>query len=169
MPLLLGDRCEPALKAGDVSLQPWPGLAQLPNQSLDRFCPQFIGIEVAYKVAKAQILLKLLLVGFLQNGRASNQPVVHTAEEATAIRPLLPARQFRVLLVTSVFHICRSQRLFERLGMQVMPFTVVFKARGRLAGTIWCAPSQWLPSARALDQCSRSLREQLGRLIDRAW
>ena len=99
----------------------------------------------------------------------STPPVVNTAEEALAIRRLLPARQSRVLLVTNAFHMRRAQRLFERQGMQVLPFPVDFQARGRWAGPLWRDPTQWLPSAAALDDSSRALRELLGRLVYRAW
>ena len=98
---------------------------------------------------------------------ASTPPVVNTAEEAAAIRQLLPARA-RVLLVTSAFHMRRAQRLFERQGLKVLPFPVDFQARGRWAGPLWRDPSQWLPSARALDDSSRALRELLGRLVYRS-
>ena len=86
-----------------------------------------------------------------------------------AIRRLLPARQSRVLLVTSAFHMRRAQRLFERQGLQVLPFPVDFQARGRWAGPLWRDPTQWLPSAGALDNSSRAMRELLGRLVYRAW
>ena len=99
---------------------------------------------------------------------ASTSLVVNTAEEAAAIRQLLPARA-RILLVTSAFHMRRAQRLFERQGLKVLPFPVDFQARGRLAGPLWRDPSQWLPSARALDDSSRALRELLGRLVYRSW
>ena len=99
---------------------------------------------------------------------ASTPPVVNTAEEAAAIRNLLPARA-RILLVTSAFYMRRTQRLFERQGLKVLPFPVDFQARGRWAGPLWRDPSQWLPSARALDDSSRALRELLGRLVYRSW
>ena len=95
--------------------------------------------------------------------------MLNTAEEAVAIRKLLPAGQSRVLLVTSAFHMRRSQRLFERQGMQVLPFPVDFQARGVWAGQLKQDPTQWLPSARALDDSSRALRELLGRLAYRVW
>ena len=61
----------------------------------------------------------------------------------------------------------RAQRLFERQGMEVIPFPVDFQARARWAGPIWRDPTQWLPSADALASSSRALRELLGRLIYR--
>ena len=99
---------------------------------------------------------------------ASTPPVVNTAEEAAAIAQLLPARA-PILLVTSAFHMRRAQRLFERQGLEVQPFPVDFQARGAWAGPLWRDPTQWLPSARALDESSRALRELLGRLAYRAW
>ena len=106
---------------------------------------------------------------------ASTPPVVNTAEEAVAIRRLLDrsktasAPPTRILLVTSAFHMRRAQRLFERQGFEVEPFPVDFQARGAWAGSLWRDPTQWFPSAAALDGSSRALRELLGRLIYRAW
>ena len=111
---------------------------------------------------------------------ASTPPVVNTAEEAVAIRRLLmagsavqpsdqEASSGRIILVTSAFHMRRAQRLFERQGLVVQPFPVDFQARGRWAGAVWSDPTQWLPSARALDDSSRALRELLGRVVYRSW
>ena len=99
---------------------------------------------------------------------ASTPPVLNTAEEAAAIRQLLPARA-RIQLVTSAFHMRRAQRLFERQGLQVLPFPVDFQARGRWAGPLWRDPTQWLPRAKSLDNSSRALRELLGRLVYGSW
>jgi uncharacterized SAM-binding protein YcdF (DUF218 family) len=104
----------------------------------------------------------------------STPPVVNTAQEAIAIRKLLlrsdrSPNSPRILLVTSAFHMRRAQRLFERQGMVVKPFPVDFQARGRWAGPVWRDPTQWLPSAGALDGSSRALRELLGRLVYRVW
>ena len=114
-------------------------------------------------------LQEAALLGVPEAAMASTPPVLNTADEAVAIRRLLPARQSRVLLVTSAFHMRRAQRLFERQGMQVVPFPVDFQALGRWAGPPWRDPTQWLPSASALNNSSRALRELLGRLIYRAW
>ena len=56
------------MKASDVGYQPWPGLAQLLNQALDRFSPQLNGVEVPHQLARAQVLLYVLLRGFPQHG-----------------------------------------------------------------------------------------------------
>ena len=108
-------------------------------------------------------------LGVPEAAMASTPPVLNTVDEAVAIRRLLPARQSRVLLVTSAFHMRRAQRLFERQGMQVLAFPVDFKARGRWVGPLWRDPIQWLPSASALDESSRALRELLGSLVYRVW
>ena len=114
-------------------------------------------------------------LGIPKGVMASTPPVLNTAEEAVAIRRLLEpskaasAPPTRILLVTSAFHMRRSQRLFERQGFEVEPFPVDFQARGAWAGPLWRDPTQWVPSAAALDGSSRALRELLDRLIYRAW
>ena len=100
---------------------------------------------------------------------ASTPPVRNTAEEAAAIRALLPPDPSRVLLVTSAFHMRRAQRLFERQGMTVRPFPVDFQARAAWGGAVALDPLMWLPTSRGLDQSSRALRELLGRVIYRSW
>ena len=119
-------------------------------------------------------ILESKLFGIPADAMASTLPVVNTAEEAIAIRQLLqPSKSSdtstRILLVTSAFHMRRAQRLFERQGLVVLPFPVDFQARGRWAGPLWRDPTQWLPSARALDDSSRALRELIGRLVYRTW
>ncbi|MGB1775667.1 MAG: YdcF family protein [Synechococcus sp.] len=100
---------------------------------------------------------------------ATTTTVVNTAEEARAVRALVPGSNRRILLVTSAFHMRRAQRLFERQGLLVEPFPVDFQARGRWAGSIVRDPLMWLPSAGHLDASSRALREWIGRLVYRAW
>ncbi len=108
-------------------------------------------------------------LGVPPSAMASTGIVVNTAEEARAVRALLPGQNRRILLVTSAFHMRRAQRLFEREGLTVLPFPVDFQARGRWAGAIWRDPLMWLPSAAHLDDSSRALREWIGRLVYRIW
>ena len=108
-------------------------------------------------------------LGVPEAAMQSTGPVVNTAEEAAAIRALLPSTPQRVLLVTSAFHMQRSRRLFERQGITVVPWPVDFKARADWAGSIWTDPLQWFPTARSLDDSSVALRELLGRLVYRSW
>ena len=121
-------------------------------------------------------LQEALQLGIPAAAMASTPTVANTAEEAIAIRRLLAptssplsAASPRILLVTSAFHMRRAQRLFGREGLQVLPFPVDFQARGRWAGPLWRDPTQWFPSARALDDSSRALRELIGRLVYRTW
>jgi len=114
-------------------------------------------------------------LGIPEGAMSSTPSVRNTSEEALALRSLLDvpktasAPSIRILLVTSAFHMRRAQRLFERQGFEVQPFPVDFQARGAWAGPLWRDPTQWFPSAAALDGSSRALRELLGRLIYRAW
>ena len=108
-------------------------------------------------------------LGIPASAMASTGPVVNTAEEAVAIRALLPRPQNRVLLVTSAYHMQRARRLFERQGFEVLAFPADFKTRGSWSGGIWQDPMQWFPSAANLQASSVALRECLGRLVYRAW
>ena len=80
----------------------------------------------------------------------------------------MPGRA-RILLVISAFHMRRAQRLFERQGLKVIPFSAYFWECGRWADSLWRDPIQWFPSARALYDSSRALRELIGRLLVRSW
>ena len=141
---------------------------------LDLFC-QAKSVSARPASRGAALLAEAQHLGIPEGAMASTPPVVNTAEEAVAIRRLLEpskaasAPPTRILLVTSAFHMRRSQRLFERQGFEVEPFPVDFQARGAWAGPLWRDPTQWFPSAGALDGSSRALRELLGRLIYRAW
>ena len=121
-----------------------------------------------------QYLKEAQQLGIPEEVMDSTPPVVNTAEEAVAIRRLLHASKnssappTRILLVTSAFHMRRAQRLFERQGLVVEPFPVDFQASGAWAGAFWRNPTEWFPSAGALNGSSRALREFLGRLIYRA-
>ena len=173
---------------------PAPGAARVSEwRDPDRF---LAGLDL-YRAGKAPLLLftggaspfrpgqpqegqrylqEALQLGIPEAAMASTSSVVNTAEEAVAIRRLLAppssslsASSPRILLVTSAFHMRRAQRLFESQGLHVLPFPVDFQARGRWAGLLWRDPSQWLPSARALDDSSRALRELIGRLMYGSW
>lgn len=94
---------------------------------------------------------------------ATTGRVMNTAEEARAVAVLLRQRlgtRPHVLLVTSAYHIPRAQRLFERAGLAVTPFPVDFGgARGSLN------VMDLLPTAGALEQTQRAMRELYGRLF----
>ena len=81
------------------------------------------------------------MLGVPEAAMASTPPVVNAAEQARAVRRLLPAGQSREQLVSNPFYMRRSQRLFECQGLQVLPFPVDFQARGGWAGSLWRNPT----------------------------
>lgn len=89
--------------------------------------------------------------------------VLNTGEEASAVTVLLRERlatRPHILLVTSAYHIPRAQRLFERAGLAVTPFPVDFAgSRGSLN------VMDLLPTADALEETQRAMREVYGRLF----
>ena len=99
---------------------------------------------------------------------ASTARVRNTAEEARRVAAMLPPGS-SVVLVTSAFHMPRARRLFERAGLQVLPYPVDFQARGAWAGHPLADPLNYIPSAGGLGSSSGALREALGRTLYRAW
>lgn len=96
----------------------------------------------------------------LTSGRAAN-----TAEEAAAVSVLLRSLGKpvpRILLVTSAFHMSRSQLLFGRAGFSVIPYPVDFAWRGD--GFSWL---DIFPNANALATTQSGLREWYGRIYYR--
>jgi len=97
---------------------------------------------------------------------------VNTAEEANVVMALLNQNQiiakradgkrllpsFKVLLVTSAFHMARSKELFEQVGLQVIPFPVDFQVSAGSKLTLM----SFLPSADALSQTEMAWREFYG-------
>jgi uncharacterized SAM-binding protein YcdF (DUF218 family) len=95
--------------------------------------------------------------------------VVNTAGEARAVAELLFKNinekkhdsQFKILLVTSAFHMPRAEKLFELEGLQVLPFPVDFKVSSVSELSIL----DFLPSTRALNMTETAIREFYGRLF----
>lgn len=120
-------------------------------------------------------------LGIPPNAIAVTPAVVNTAEEAVQIRNAfdvinrattsseVTSDPPTILLVTSAFHMQRAQRMFERQGLGVQPYPVDFQTRAGWAGPLWLDPTQWFPSAQALNESSRAIRELIGRLVYRAW
>ncbi len=94
--------------------------------------------------------------------------VENTAAEAKAISKIIP-RNSKLVLVTSAFHMARASKLFEQEGFDITPFPVDFQAKGGWAGNPLKNPLNYFPSASALHESSRALKEYLGRTIYRAW
>ena len=95
--------------------------------------------------------------------------VVNTVQEAEAVAALLRAEGLaddaHVLLVTSAFHVPRARAVFERQGLRVTPFAVDFQVHADRRAA-W---HDLIPSAGALHDTERSLRELIGRVAYRVW
>ena len=97
-------------------------------------------------------------------------PVFNTLQEAKAINKLLNnefnSSQKKIILVTSAFHMKRAKKLFEREGMNVIPYPVDFKSSKNFVSKL-ITPIQWMPSANNLSASSMAVREIIGRIIYR--
>jgi len=86
--------------------------------------------------------------------------VENTADEAVAVKELISPSK-RIILVSSAYHIYRAQRLFEKQGLNVIPYKVDYKVARSLKTTIM----DFLPDAESLKQSETGIRELIGRLI----
>ena len=86
------------------------------------------------------------------------EKVKNTYEESIAVTKLLPNNS-SIILVTSAFHMSRSQYLFEKQGFNVTPFPVDFKYEIRDVSFL-----SFLPTSHALKETTRFIRENIGRL-----
>ncbi len=86
--------------------------------------------------------------------------VTNTADEAEEVRALVEfAGMERLLLVTSAFHMPRAKKIFDRVGINSVPYPTDFKSSsGKLD---WLA---FIPSANGLNTTSKAVREFIGRL-----
>ena len=91
---------------------------------------------------------RILLTGLAYN----------TENEAREVRAVAEIAGIEVItLVTSSFHMPRAVAIFERAGLQVVPYATDFQAGTSLS---WI---DWIPSAQAFGATSSGLREYLGR------
>ena len=86
--------------------------------------------------------------------------VENTADEAAAVKELISPSK-RIILVTSAYHMYRAKRLFEKQGLNVIPYKVDYKVAQSLKTTIL----DFLPDAENLKQTETGIREILGRLF----
>lgn len=82
-----------------------------------------------------------------------------TRENAAFTRRLMASRSLRkAVLVTSAYHMRRARFLFEREGVEVVPYPTAFRTwPGKRYGR-----QDWLPTASALHDSVRALKEYLG-------
>ena len=113
------------------------------------------------------------MFGFPKDAVMTTDKVMNTAGEAEAVAALFKARRlgkvdgaqapWKILLVTSAFHMPRARTQFERQGFEVLPFPVDFLVS---TGT-QISLLDFFPSAGALSQTELAFREFYGRLIYR--
>ena len=85
--------------------------------------------------------------------------VANTSEEAEAVAKLISANGIkRIVLITSSFHMPRAKLLFDKQGIDSVPFATDFKATGQTLS--WLS---FLPSARGFGRTSEGIREYIGR------
>ena len=107
-------------------------------------------------------------LGIPSNAITTTGRVFNTAQEAREIKRELNNNNspYKILLVTSAFHMQRAKKQFERQGFLVQPFPVDFKTSKI---SLWQSPYKWIPNASSLYRSSGALRELLGRAIHRSW
>jgi len=85
--------------------------------------------------------------------------VANTSEEAEAVAQLISANGIkRIVLITSSFHMPRAKLLFDKQGIDSVPFATDFKATGQTLS--WLS---FLPSAWGFGRTSEGIREYIGR------
>ena len=85
--------------------------------------------------------------------------VANTSEEAEAVAKLISANGIkRIVLITSSFHMPRAKLLFDKQGIDSVPFASDFKATGQTLS--W---RSFLPSAWGFGRTSEGIREYIGR------
>ncbi len=84
--------------------------------------------------------------------------VQNTAQEAKSIKKIFSKNNFRVILVTSAFHMPRAKKVFDSAGINVIPFAVDFLSESSVLTVM-----DFIPSAKALSQTSFFVREIIGR------
>ena len=84
--------------------------------------------------------------------------VANTADEAVAVKKIIQGN--KIILVTSAFHMPRTQRLFENEGLEVVLYPVDFKSLTTDSLTFM----DYLPNAGSLAKTELGLRELMGRL-----
>ena len=102
----------------------------------------------------------------------TTHPVFNTLGEAKAIKNLLERKKTsykkKIILVTSAFHMKRAMKVFEREGINVLPYPVDFKTNQNFISSL-SNPLFWVPSSRYLNKSSQAIREIIGRIIYRSW
>jgi uncharacterized SAM-binding protein YcdF (DUF218 family) len=107
---------------------------------------------------------RALMMGVNSNQILLTGVVTNTADEAGEVKSLMDfGGMRRVILVTSSFHMPRAKMLFDREGIETIPYPTDFRSSG--------GQHDWmnlLPSAGGLYLTSEAIRELIGRIYYRA-
>ena len=83
----------------------------------------------------------------------------NTDQEAKSVKKIVSGLDNRVILVTSAFHMPRAKKVFEAVGLKVIPFPVDF-----LSSTDKVTIMDFIPSGHAFYRTSFFVREMIGRV-----
>ncbi|MFA7342821.1 MAG: YdcF family protein [Terrimicrobiaceae bacterium] len=129
--------------------------------------------DAAAQPEGAVLVEQARLLGVPAAALATTRKVLNTADEAVGVSQVLrerfhpaenvPSRNPRVLLVTSAYHMPRAKRLFEKVGMEVIPFPVDFRSSHPTSVSLM----DLVPNSGALEVSETAIREFYGRLYYR--
>ena len=101
-------------------------------------------VAIKYGVPRKNILL--------------TENVQNTDQEAKSVKKILTIDAPKVILVTSAFHMPRAQKVFEAVGIRIVPFPVDFRnASSKLTFM------HFMPSAKLILETSFFVKEMIGR------
>ena len=101
-------------------------------------------IAIKYGVPRKNILL--------------TENVQNTDQEAKSVKKILTIDAPKVILVTSAFHMPRAQKVFQEVGIRIVPFPVDFRnASSKLTFM------HFMPSAKSIWETSFFVKEMIGR------
>ena len=101
-------------------------------------------VAIKYGVPRKNILL--------------TENVQNTDQEAKSVKKILNIDAPKVILVTSAFHMPRAQKVFEKVGIRIIPFPVDFRnASSKLTFM------HFMPSAKSIWETSFFVKEMIGR------
>lgn len=86
--------------------------------------------------------------------------VENTADEAVAVKELIGPSK-KIILVTSAFHMYRAKKLFEKVGIKVIPYRVDYRVERNKVTTI----IDFLPSTIYLKITETGIKELFGRIV----
>lgn len=102
----------------------------------------------------------LVSLGFPKEKILAERSSRNTRENAVESLKIIQEKKFKsAVLVTSAFHMPRSVRCFKKVGLEVIPFPVDFKAADHST-----FPESFFPSAQGIGDFATAVRELVGLL-----